>query len=225
MENTESTELTFQNNHDFITVFENRLSEFTGAPFVILTDRCTNAIFLALKYLKLKNRKVLDFNYKKITIPKRTYLSVPKAIIMSGFKVDFECLEWNEKYQLKGTPVYDCAVGFKPNMYRTGEIQCISFGQKKALKINKGGAILTDDIKMYDFLKRMSHDGRDGSIPASIEITQNSLDLIGYHMNMTPEEAAKGILQLNQLSSKEIEDNLGSYINYPDISHFDYEGF
>ena len=143
-----------QNNHDFITLFENRLSEFTGAPFVILTDRCTNAIFLALRYFKFKYRLRLS-NFKEITIPNRTYLSVPKAIIQAGFKVKFKCVEWSEKYQLEGSPVYDCAVGFKKNMFRTGEIQCLSFGQKKALKINKGGAILTDDEKMYTFLKKL----------------------------------------------------------------------
>jgi hypothetical protein len=39
--------------------------------------------------------------------------------------------------------------------------------------------------------------------------------MIGYHMNMSPEEATKGILLMNSLS--EVYKN-GSYQDYPDLS-------
>ena len=42
----------FNNNHDLILLFEKKLSEFTGAPFVVLVDSATNGIFLTLKLLK-----------------------------------------------------------------------------------------------------------------------------------------------------------------------------
>ena len=36
-----------------------------------------------------------------MTIPKKTYLSVPMSIIHSGGKVEFEDLDWSGIYQLK----------------------------------------------------------------------------------------------------------------------------
>ena len=47
------------NNNDFILMFEKLLSEYTGAPYVVLTDSCTNALFLSLK-LKLNQNKIIN---------------------------------------------------------------------------------------------------------------------------------------------------------------------
>ena len=68
---------------------------------------------------------------------------------------------------------------------------------------------------MYKKLKRMRHDGRDSSIPVSKE---NPNDIImGYHMYMSPDEAARGILLMNQLTDNY---NLGSYKDYPNLKSF-----
>lgn len=194
--------LEFKNNHDFLTLFERRLSEYTGAPYVVLTDCCTNAIFLSLKYL-YKDKK-------EITIPSKTYLSVPNIIELAGHKVKFSNYDWEKGYQLDGTCIYDLAVGFEPNMYKPGQYQCLSFQQKKSLPIGRGGAILLDDYEAYKVLKRMTNDGRDGSI----ETKKDKNIIKGYHMYMTPDNAAKGVLLLNQL--KEVK--FGNQDDYPDIS-------
>lgn len=204
--------LNFKNNHDFITLFEKRLSEFTGAPYVVLTDSCTNAINVSLKYF-LKNFYIPS-SYGQMIIPKQTYISVPMVIKQNGFIVSYDDIEWNESYKIGDLPIYDYAVGFKEGMYKSGEFQCLSFQQKKALNIGRGGAILLDNKEAYDTLKRMVWDGRDSSIP----VKDDTNIIEGYHFYMTPDDAAKGVLLLNQLSNKDIDNKLGSFKDYPDIS-------
>jgi dTDP-4-amino-4,6-dideoxygalactose transaminase len=202
----------FKNNHDFLTLFEERLKQYTGAKYVILTDRCTNALFLILKYFELNELT----QEKEIILPKKTYISVPQMITnFTNFNIKFKKIKWKESYQLGNLPIYDCAVGLKPDMYIKGTYQCLSFQQKKSLSIGKGGAILLDDYDAYITLSRMVHDGRDGSIPLSDDLDNITL---GFHMNMSPDEASKGILLLNQLSSL----TLGSFKNYPNISKVQY---
>jgi len=193
-----------KNNNDFLTLFEKRISEYTKAPFVILTDSCTNALFLCLKYLNIKE--------KNIIIPKRTYISVPQSIYHAGNKPIFKNIKWYGKYQLGNLPIWDCAVNFKPNMYESNQFMCLSFQQKKAIGIGKGGAILTDNKKAYKILKRMAHDGRDSGIP----VKDDRNIILGYHMNMIPDDAAKGILLLNQynFNNKDIK----NYKDYPKIN-------
>jgi len=90
---------------------------------------------------------------------------------------------------------------------------CVSFQQKKILNIGKGGAILLDNRREYLKLKRMAWDGRDASIPVS----EDEDIILGYHMNMTPEMAAKGLLLINQLPDSNVDN--GSWKDYPDISN------
>ena len=192
------------NNNDFIKLFEQRLCEYTGAPYAVVVDCCTNAILLSLEYQRKRKQR--------ITIPANTYLSVPMTLINHGYNIWLKHTEWHGHYQIGNTNVYDYAVGFEKNMYKSGEIQCVSFQQKKRLAIGKGGAILLDDREMYDQLKRMRHDGRD----SAISVEQDADDIIiGYHMNMIPDQAARGILLMNQLSENY---KLGSFNDYPDIS-------
>jgi len=194
------------NNHFFIDLFEQRLGEFTGSPYVVLTDSCTNAIFLSLMYLK--NYK--SFTETEVTVPKQTYIGVAQSIINAGLKVKFQDEKWVGSYRIEKTPIIDAAVGFKKNMYKEGMV-CLSFQQKKSIPIGKGGAILLDSEESYCKLKRMSWDGRD----ASKSVKEDISNIIhGYHMNMIPDDAAKGVLKLNQY----VETKFGSYADYPDIS-------
>ena len=47
--------------------FEKEVAKFFGAPYAIATDCCTHGVELSLRYTKAK----------EITVPKRTYLSIP----------------------------------------------------------------------------------------------------------------------------------------------------
>jgi dTDP-4-amino-4,6-dideoxygalactose transaminase len=197
------------NNDDFIGIFEQRLCDYTGAPFAVAVDRCTNAILLALEYQKKKKQKII--------LPTHTYMSVPMTLINYGYNVWLEFEEWMNNYQIGNTNIYDYAVGFKQNMYIPGQIQCISFQQKKRVAIGTGGAILLDDPVMYEKLKRMRHDGRTTHIGTNEDIEKHANEImIGYHMNMTPDGAAKGILLLNQLDERTYVP--GYFKNYPNLT-------
>jgi len=203
----EDSKRDYNNNNDFVELFEEKLCRYTGAPYAVAVDRCTNAILLALEYFNIKSEVLI--------LPKRTYLSVPMTLINYGYNIKLKDIEWQGFYNIENTSVFDYAVGFNRNMYVPGQIQCLSFQQKKRLSIGKGGAILLDNQKMYQTLKRMRHDGRDSSKPVSEEDTSDVI--IGYHMYMSPDEASKGILLLNQLTGNFIP---GSYKDYPDMTKF-----
>ena len=198
----------YHNNDDFIDLFEERLCEFTGAPYAITTDRCTNAIILCLEYYKNKSQV--------LSIPKQTYLSVPMMISNWGYNIEFRDEEWVGRYNIGGTNIWDCAQGFEKDMYVPGTLQCVSFQTAKRLAIGKGGAILFDDASMYETLSRMRRDGRE-THTTTIQEMDKSHDriIMGYHMNMSPDEAAKGVLLLNQLKPTYTP---GSYLDYPDIT-------
>ena len=85
--------------------FEDSIAKYTGAKYAVAVDSCTNAIFLCCKYL----------NVKHVTIPARTYLSIPMSIIHSGGEVIFDkdknINNWEGIYQLKPYPIWDSAKG------------------------------------------------------------------------------------------------------------------
>ncbi len=206
--------LEFNNNNDFIELFKHRLKEFSGAKYVVLTDSCSNAVFLCLKYLQ--KHSYIPVQATELLIPEQTYISIPHAIKNAGFTPIFNKKKWKGKYKIGNLPIYDCAVGFKKDMYKKGQFQCLSFQQKKAIGIGKGGAILLDNKEAYEILNRMAWDGRDSSIPVKDD---NNL-IHGYHMNMIPDDAVKGVLLLNQYKFK--KSDIKTYKDYPNISRMKY---
>ena len=109
-------------------MFEEEIAEYTGSPYAVALDNCTDALFLCCTYL----------NVTEVTIPKKTYLSVPQAIMASGGKLSFDDTEWVGLYQLKPYPIYDSARRFTSDMYIPNSFMCLSFHPKKILKsVNK----------------------------------------------------------------------------------------
>lgn len=191
------------NNHRYINEFEERVASYTGSPYCVAVNSCTNAIVLSLL--------VQDTIENPIVVPRHTYLSVPMTLKQYNFDISFDEYLWTEKYHL-GNNVWDCAVGFKQNMYVKGHIQCLSFGFNKRLPIGRGGAILLDDINLANKLRRLRHDGRDSSIPV---IDDDPMSIcLGHHMQMIPDEAVKGSLLFNTME----EYKPGGWADYPDIS-------
>jgi len=191
------------NNYEFIDIFEKRVAKYAGSKYAIAVDSCSNALFLCLKYLKAKG---------KITIPNKTYLSVPMQIIHAGCDVKFEFSNWLGSYKLDPYPIVDAAQMFTKNMYEKNTYYCLSFQASKILKIGKGGMILTNDKKSVQWFRRMSFDGRDRNKMVNID----RINMIGYHMNMIPEDAVKGLLLMNILP-KHNKPN-GGYLTYRDLS-------
>jgi dTDP-4-amino-4,6-dideoxygalactose transaminase len=190
------------NPYKIVQMFEEEVAEYTGAPFAVSIDSCTNALFLCCHYLKVKN----------VTIPKETYLSVPQSIIHAGGCVQFEDQQWKGIYQLKPYPIYDAAKRFTSNMYIQGTYMCLSFHIKKHLKIGKGGMILCDDPAAVEWFKKARYEGRSEKNYAT-----DNINSMGWNMYMTPLEAAMGLMLMQNIPST----NLDLDETYQDLTKFD----
>jgi len=201
------------NAHKSTADFESALSEYTGASYVVAVDNQSNALFLALTYDNVKG--------KEITIPARTYPSVPCEIIHAGGKVKFKPVEGTTlkgAYQLEGSRVWDSALRFTSKMYIPGTFMCVSFtGPYKHFKLSKGGAILTDDYQAYLWFKRARFSGR-----RECSYHNDNFDMLGWNMYLMPELSVRGLLLMNQFydfSGKPIQ-NEDLELPYPDLSQF-----
>lgn len=189
---------------DAVTIFEDKLAKYAGSKYAVCLDSCSNALFLCLKYLDIKDRV--------IEIPKHTYASVPMQIIHSGNKIRFIDKNWSGDYYLGDTPVVDGATKFHKGMYLQDSYYCVSFHHRKTLKIGRGGVILTNDKNFVDWCRPMIYDGRH----KEVLYKNDQLACIGYHMYMTPEDAAIGILKLDELP--DYNPDTGSNEAYTDLS-------
>lgn len=191
----------FANPFDIIKTFEQKLAEFTGAPFAVSVDHCTHAIELCMRVDKIK----------QTTFPAYTYLSVPMTMHKLNIQYELLDIKWNSCYQFRGTRIWDCARYLEKNMYESGSLQCLSFNRQKPLEVGIGGAILTDDEDLYKKLSCMRYDGRD-IFNYSPWITQEQFE-VGYHYYMRPEEA---LIALNKLEQQDFVEQKPEYFNYPD---------
>lgn len=186
-------------------IFEENLASFSGSKFAVLTDSCSNALFLALK-----RREVIG----EVEIPLRTYVSVANQILHAGGTPVFRDYAWSGVYELGSTGILDSAARFTGGMFAgDGYLQCLSFQIKKRLPIGRGGAILTNSEEDYLWLRRAVYDGRD------LSSSYDSVDHVtfpGWHFYMTPEDAARGLLILNELG-KEYPDTMTSD-HYPPLN-------
>jgi dTDP-4-amino-4,6-dideoxygalactose transaminase len=199
--------------------FELQLSKYTGAKYVITVDNASNALFLSLYYEKNINKSIVS---DTITIPNRTYPSVPCEIIHAGLKVRWEEVDGDSitgAYQLVGSNVWDSALRFTYNMYIPNSHMCISFtGPYKHFKLSKGGAILTDNYEAYLWFKRARFSGR-----RECHYNFDNLDMLGWNYYMMPELAARGCLLMSQFydAEKNPKHNEDITHKYPDLSKFE----
>jgi dTDP-4-amino-4,6-dideoxygalactose transaminase len=193
------------NSYKIVNDFEEKLAKLAGAKYGVAVDSCSNAIFLSLKYV--------DKTDTLITIPNKTYISVPNAIRNAGYKLEMKNIEWSGIYQLDPLPVYDGALRFKRNMYKGG-FHCLSFHIKKHLKIGRGGMILTDDREAYDWLKLARFNGRN-----EVEHRHDRFKMIGWNFYMTNSDAARGLWLLDGIDENNLDDIKP---DYPDLSIYDF---
>ena len=197
--------------YEIITMFEEMVADYCGSPYAVSVDNASNALFLCLKYFNVEN--------EEITIPARTYMSVPCSIIHAGNKVSFDKnhaaihgKKLKGQYQLDPFPIWDSALTFRKDMYLRGQLQCLSFsGPNKFLKLGKGGMILTDDKDAYTWLKRASYLGR-----RHVNHTVEEFDMLGWNYYMLPEIAAKGATLMLGIK----DDNEDLAIEYQDLSAY-----
>lgn len=194
-------------------MFERAICKYTGAPYCVSVDNASNAMFLALTYNNIKG--------KEITIPERTYPSVPCEIIHAGGRVRFRHVDGETlrgAYQLEGSQVIDSALHFTHNMYEAGMFMICSFtGPYKHLSIGKGGAILTDNPKARKWFKRARFSGRHER-----PYDNDNLNVLGWNFYLLPELAARGLRDMAKFYDKDgtplvMEDK---ELKYPDLSKF-----
>jgi dTDP-4-amino-4,6-dideoxygalactose transaminase len=195
---------------DAISLFEGKIANYTGAKYAITVDSCSSALFLSMKYS----------NVTGISIPSRTYISVPMMAKMHSpdCVVKFHDNAWSKWYSINPVTnmdldIIDCAVTLEENMYQPNALQCISFQHRKPLKIGKGGIILTDNEDAYNWLRKASYDGRN----RYKMFNEDHISTLGYHMYMTPEDGARGVLLFDEFVSDHAE--VGSK-DYPNIADF-----
>lgn len=191
------------NPYHIVRMFEECVAEYAGSKYAVAVDSCTNALLLACKYLKVD----------EVTIPSRTYISVPGSIINAGGKVKFEDISWTGVYQLKPYPIYDGAKRFKRGMYIPGSFHCLSFHIKKHLKIGKGGMILTDSKEAYEWFKCARYEGRH-----EVAYWKDTFDMTGYNCYMDPVNAARGLVLMQNVP----DFNVDLTEDYPDLSGYEF---
>ena len=169
---------------DFTIVeeFEKQIAAFFGAPYAIAVDCCTHAIELCLR----------DQEVQKISVPKRTYISVPFLAKKLNIELEWKDEEWQDYYFIGDSNVIDAAVLWERNSYIPNTFMCLSFQFRKHLSLGRGGMILTNDREAAIRLKKMSYDGRLPDVPWR----EQNIATVGYHYYMTPETAQYGLDKL-----------------------------
>ena len=186
---------------DKIKKFEEELAEFTGAPYAVMTDCCTHAIELCLRYNRVR----------EVVMTPYTYLSIPMTMHKLGIKYYYREEEWTGEYRFHGTRIWDSARRLESGMYRPGTMQCLSFGHNKPLAIGHGGAILLDNKIAYETILRQRYDGRDLTVaPWQDQKTFH----VGYHYKPSIEDAIQGVALLQGVKEHNPKP---VYVPYPDL--------
>ena len=146
-----------------VKIFENKVAEFYGAPYAVAVDACTHGIELCVRLQ----------NLSYISVPKRTYISVPFLANKLKINLEWRDEEWQDYYKVNNhfKPIYDAAVLWEKDSYIPGSFMCLSF-QFAAIE-----------------LKKMVYDGRLPEIPWR----DQNIESYGYHYYMTPETAQLGL--------------------------------
>lgn len=187
-----------------VTQFENKIAEFFGSTYAIAVDSCTHGIELCLRHQGIR----------EISIPKRTYLSVPFLANKLNISLKWRDEAWTNYYLVneKLKPIYDAAVLWKENSYLPGSFMCISFQYQKHLSLGRGGIILCDNKEDAIALKKMSYDGRIPNIPWR----DQNVDMFGYHYYMTPETAQLGLDKLDD--AIKAQPRIWTVTDWPDLT-------
>lgn len=203
-----------KNAFEIVKDFENAVAEYTGAPYCVSVNSCTNALFLCLRFYK--NRPEFK-GVQHIYLPKKTYVSVPMQVKHAGFLPVFENINWEGSYPLAPFPIYDAARRFTSNMfegYGLGKNYiCVSFHWSKILGIQQGGAILHNDPDFDIWARKSRFDGRTEGVKP-----KDDNPIMGWHMYLSPEIAAEGLVRLMHLpkNNPDLPND-----DYPDLSQMD----
>lgn len=196
--------------HQITRDFEAALCAYTGSKYAVTTTSCTQAILMALAY------RLHTTSARMVSMPKRSYVGVPAAILNAGLAPVFRDEDWQGEYEfgLAGIRIWDSARRFTSGMFRLGAMQCVSFHWSKILGLSQGGAILHDNDEADAWLRRARFDGRTEGVPAD----EDQVQYPSWHAYLSPEVAAHGLMKLSLLP-KHNADLPRS--DYPDLSQLE----
>jgi len=202
-----------------VKIFEKELMRYSGAPYAVTVDSCSNALSLCCQYPLLEVKTLPE-----IEIPAVTYPSVASAIVHAGGRIKFyQDNSWQKIgwYILHPTGIIDSAKYLARNMFIEMRKKfnhpfiyvCLSFHAKKTIPIGRGGMILTDDEEGSKWLRAARFDGRHEK-----PLQDDSLAMAGWNCYMTPEQASRGLVQMQWISDY----NLLEPDPYTDLSHYKF---
>lgn len=207
------------NPNNIILDFEKELLEYcSNEPEeyqCVIVDSLTNAFGICLL---INNITFKDIDY---ILPDRTYISMYSTLhAHKCHEPVLKDIQWKDYYQVGN--IIDSAT-YLPNkdlesMFKEDvDFVLLSFGNKKPLANNRGGAIIFKrNDTLYNFLKRYSHNGRDSAIPVSEDdLLLYGNRIFGQRFNLVPEQVE--VLR-NKLKNNEVKEVFGNYLNYPSIS-------
>lgn len=177
-----------------VELFEKDLAKYCGSDYCVMIDSMTNGLFLVFKYFNFKN--------EKIVFPLKTYVSPPMMALTTDNIVLFKDYEWEGEYRIEilsrpDIKLYDSAKRLHRNDYIEDAIMIKSFHMKKRITSvsGKGGAIMLNDKKMYDWLIRARWEGRE----PYTNYKESDIEFPGFNFNPTPEMAVFLRRQLQNL--------------------------
>ncbi len=193
--------------------FEAELCDYTGAPFAVAVNSCTNALLLALTWERVNRPSA--FRSGSISVPRNTYIGVLQSILNAGFKPRFWDGWTQGWYALDPAGVIDAARYFQPGLFpKFNQCHvCLSFHAAKQLPIGRGGAILTDNEDAAEWFRAARMDGRapgdarDPVFPA-------------FHCPMPPDVAARGLDILSRWNDRGYSPPPLPHEDYPDLSQW-----
>ena len=201
------------NPHAITRQLEAAVCAYTGAPYAVAVNSCTMALLLAVAW-RLKAESARTF----VGIPKRTYCSVPQAVILAGGQPFFRDEDWVGAYELAPLKVWDSARWFTSGLFQkltngSGGLVCTSHHCTKTMGDTQGGMILHDSAEADIWLRKARFDGRtEGVAPKD-----DTFDMIGWHCYLSPDVAARLLWKLSVLPKHNAP---LPNDDYPDLSKF-----
>jgi dTDP-4-amino-4,6-dideoxygalactose transaminase len=190
------------NPHSVTRQLEQAIGAYTGAPYVVTTTSCTQAILMALAWWRtqqpvaiLPSGKVHRGLRPLVSMPKLSYVGVPAAVLNAGAFVAFHDEDWQGEYNFGATTVWDSARRFTSGMFRPGAMQCVSFHATKILADTQGGAILLDDPEADRWLRRARFDGRT----EGVDPKDDQVQFPSWHAYLSCDVAARLLWKLQGL--------------------------
>ncbi len=197
--------------------FEAELCDYTGAPFAVAVNSCTNALLLALTWdaCRVASGRVVP-PFSEVRVPRHTYIGVLQSVLNAGFRPRFWDGWTQGWYNLNPSNVADCARYLKRGFYGDawrGVHACLSFHSAKQLPIGRGGAILTDNEEAAEWFRAARMDGRaPGDVKDPV--------FPAFHCPMPPDVAARGLDILSRWNDRGYSPPPLPHEDYPDLSQW-----